>query len=92
MLTRPLLKFVSLHIGSNYLCKNFEMGLLALSKWKPFSSILYKASNSTHTHLQIRRAFIELLARLHLHEAPERYRGRPLTCHLSDSSAVVDPE
>ena len=34
-LTRPLLKFVYLHIGSNYLCTNLVMGPLALSKWKP---------------------------------------------------------
>ena len=31
MLTRPLLNFVSLHIGSNYLCTNLELGGLARS-------------------------------------------------------------
>ena len=32
MVTRPLLKFVSLYIGSNYLCTNLEMGSLSLSQ------------------------------------------------------------
>ena len=35
MLIRPLLKFVSLHISSNYLCTNLDMGSLAFSKSKP---------------------------------------------------------
>ena len=30
MLTRRLLKFVSVHIGSNYLCTNLGMGSLSL--------------------------------------------------------------
>ena len=36
MLTRLPLKFVSAHVGSNYLCINLGMGSLAISKWKPF--------------------------------------------------------
>ena len=32
------------------------------------------------------------MVRLYLQEAPERHRGRPFIRHLSDSSAVVDPE
>ena len=32
LLTRPLLKFVSLHIGSNYLCTNLEMSSLPTPK------------------------------------------------------------
>ena len=54
--------------------------------------ILYKTSNASHTHLQFRRAVIESLARLHLQGAPERHRGRPFVRHLSDTSAIVDPE
>ena len=54
--------------------------------------ILYKKSNSSHTHLQFRRAVIESLASLHLQEAPERHRGKPFARHLSDTSAIVDPE
>ena len=51
--------------------------------------ILYKKSNSSHTHLQFRRAVIESLASLHLQEAPERHRGRPFARHLSDTSAKL---
>ena len=36
-----------------------------------YAYILHKTSNSTHTHLQFRRADIESLTRLHLQEAPE---------------------
>ena len=54
--------------------------------------MLYKTSNSSHTHLQFRIAVIESLASLHLQEAPERHRGRPFVRHLSDTSTIVDPK
>ena len=42
ILTRPLLKFVSVHIGSNYLCTKLETGSLALSNGSHFSSTRVK--------------------------------------------------
>ena len=51
----------------------------------------YILSNSSHTHFQF-RTIIESLVSLHLQEAPERHRGRPFVCHLSDTSATVDPK
>ena len=46
MLTRPLLKFVSLYSGSNYLCTNLEMGSLSLKMEAIFLELYY--NNNVH--------------------------------------------